>query len=413
MKKVVCFHPHSLYPALSGAHRRGLEVLGALRELGWSVTLAGSPLSSQTPWLRSSREGLRRHGLTDVRLYHGTEADYAFLLARGERCKRRRSEQPFDLLQAPPPGMRAWFSDLLSEVAPDLVLITYAHWDGLLDHRRFAGVRRVLDTYDVVTLNVRLWRELEKRFPTRPIRVEEIEDEVLQEDFYARRGLAADPEEFRICDRYPTTVAIAARDAELIEQNTRKTEVVTLPATHPPRYLDNDYSGPALFPTGPNPFNLQGYCYFVKRVLPRVLARAPSFQLQMTGSCCGEVTPVEGVLLSGYVPDLMALYRSARMMLCPVFGGTGQQIKIIEAMSHGVPVVALRAAAEASPLRHGVNGLVAEDASGFAEHVLELWNNRELCARLGAAARETIATELSRERLLTVLSKIVERTNVS
>jgi len=69
--------------------------------------------------------------------------------------------------------------------------------------------------------------------------------------------------------------------------------------------------------------------------------------------------------------------------------------------------VALRAAAERSPLRHGENGLVADNAFEFAECVLELWKDAELCRRLGNAARETIAQEFSNTRLTEGLSEIV------
>jgi Glycosyltransferase len=148
--------------------------------------------------------------------------------------------------------------------------------------------------------------------------------------------------------------------------------------------------------------------YFVKKVLPRVLRRAPSFLLKVTGSFPFK-TPLAaaGVTLSGFVPDLKPVYESARFFVCPVFGGTGQQIKIVEAMAHGLPVVALRFAAERSPVRHEVNGLIADNAEQFAEHTVRLWNDAALCRRLGDAARETVASEFSSDRLTDALSRIL------
>ncbi len=92
----------------------------------------------------------------------------------------------------------------------------------------------------------------------------------------------------------------------------------------------------------------------------------------------------------------------------PVFGGTGQQVKLIEAMGHGVPVIAVRQAAEASPLiEHGVNGLIAADAAEFAEHMIRLWQDPRLCRAMGRAARESIAKHFSRERLLRGLAEVM------
>jgi glycosyltransferase involved in cell wall biosynthesis len=167
------------------------------------------------------------------------------------------------------------------------------------------------------------------------------------------------------------------------------------------------YGGAALFVTGPNPFNLQGYLYFVKHVLPRVRRQLPSFTLQVTGATCQSVLPADGVLLNGFVPDLKAAYESARFAICPVFGGTGQQVKVVEAMSYGVPVVITRAAAESSPVRHGVNGLVANNAEEFGNHCMQLWQDRALCQRLGQMAKETIAAEYSRSRLVEGLEKLI------
>jgi len=178
--------------------------------------------------------------------------------------------------------------------------------------------------------------------------------------------------------------------------------------TQEPVAVSNTYDGPALFATGPNPFNVHGYFYFVKRVLPRVGPRVDGFRLQVTGYASQRVVGAAGVELAGFVPELGPLYRRSRFAVSPVAGGTGQQVKIVEAMAHGVPVVALRPAAANSPIQHEVNGLVANDAGEFAEHVVRLWRSPALCRRLGEAARQTIADSFSRrhftERLASVLA---------
>jgi len=141
-----------------------------------------------------------------------------------------------------------------------------------------------------------------------------------------------------------------------------------------------------------------------------VLSSATSFKLNVTGSFPFN-TPAagEGVTLTGFVPDLKQVYASSRFFICPVFGGTGQQIKIVEAMAHGLPVVALRFAAERSPLRHGINGLVADNAEEFAAHTVRLWSDPALCRQLGEAARETVAVEFSGDRLTESLAKILQK----
>ena len=177
--------------------------------------------------------------------------------------------------------------------------------------------------------------------------------------------------------------------------------------TMTPVHLPNTYDGPAVFPTGPNPFNEQACHYFVQRVLPPLRRAAPDFELLLTGACSETAPPAEGVTRLGFVPDLSDLYRRAPFLACPLIGGTGQLVKVVEAMAHGVPALVLRAAAHRAILRDGEDGLIARDAEEFAAHAARLWRDRALCRRLGEAARARIAREFSRERLVAQLAEIV------
>ena len=439
-KKVLVFFPHNLWPPRTGAHQRCLELMAGLKALDCSVTLASSTLSSEAVWDTASMEHLKDEGLRDVQVYEATAEDYDFLglLYQLRRMKKRLSHPrrtfylarkllnhhpplaatlrgaveaaPINSIQYTPPAMRRWFAKILKESEADVVVMSYAHWDGLLDHKKLNSTLRIIDTLDLVSLNSRMQHAVAKYLPT-PLAAGRTPDQVLKENFFEELSVHTASEEFRIFDKYDHTIAITAKEADLIRQHTRRTKVSWLPVTLEPCYIHNTYSHSALFTVGPNLFNVQGYLYFVKKVLPDVLRRAPSFSLQVTGSfsfySSTAPEPATGVNLSGFVPDLKSVYETARFFICPVFGGTGQQIKIVEAMAHGLPVIALRFAAERSPLRHEVNGLVADNAEEFIEHTVRLWNDSELCRRLGSAARETVAGEFSRNRMTEGLSNIL------
>jgi len=384
--------------------------MDGLKAIGCDITLLSSTLSSDAQWDVSSVQSLEASCARKVHVYEPTASDRLFvaLLSRFYRLLGRHPSVNSALRT--PPGMRDWFARTLQEISPDFIWMNYAYWDGLIRDRRLKATPRVIDTLDLVTLNEQMRHALDKYLLLSPPRnAGEVQDEVVVENFFEQLDLAAHPDEFRIYDRYNYTIAISPKEAEIIRQNTRRTEVVLIPMTEEPCYISNVYSGPALFPIGPNPFNIQGYFYFVKKVLPQVRKLAPTFCLQVTGSYYYNrpVFPVEGILLSGFVPDLKVVYESARFVVCPVFGGTGQQIKIVESMAYGVPVIALRGAADGSLIQHGCNGYVANDAEEFAAYVVELWNNKELCGQMGQRARETVAAESSRSRLVEQLSSLV------
>lgn len=409
MRTVLAFFPHNPQPPRSGAHRRFLEVCHGLRVAGARVSLCSSALVSETPWTAESIHALKLIGLDEVTIHRPGIRDLAVAAPRVLWSRLRKRLLPVDSPAFCPPGFRRHFRKALETVQPDVLLMNYACWDRLIDHDAFAGLHRIIDTLDLVTLNSQMREALLPYLSAIPVAVGQVPDHVLREDFYARLPPVDCSTEYGIYDRYDDTLAISAQEARLIRQNTRSTQAWHVPMTETNPAVINSYDGPSLLPVGNNLFNVHGYVYFVRRVLPSVRVRCPDFVLRVTGPCCHRLSPVEGVELAGFVPDLAAALARAPFLVCPVFGGTGQQIKIIEAMAHGVPVVALEAAAESSPMCHGVNGLVARDAEEFAEHVCRLWADRALCRQLGAAARETVARECSRERLVEQLSQLLSR----
>jgi len=171
--------------------------------------------------------------------------------------------------------------------------------------------------------------------------------------------------------------------------------------------INNTYTGSAIFVTGPNAFNLQGFFYFFRKVLPAILEREKGFSLDVTGAISSDVKESPGIRLQGFIADLGELYRSARFAVCPVLGGTGQQIKIVEAMAYGLPVVATRYSAKTSPLIHGENGFVADNAREFAEYCVRLWRDPGLCRQMGVAARRTIRENCGEKKIGNTLQQII------
>lgn len=411
MKKVLIFLPQNPYPPQSGFHKRCLEVIDGFKELGCEITLASSTDTTEQPWTAPVVQSVKAGGVKAVEVYEWSLLDRQMVRGLRRFYGSMRKAAPLGSMIHTPPGFRRWFARLVKRVSPDLVVINYAYWGKLLNHRKRGGqkpVVEVMETIDLLSLNLQMWQLLEKYLPPPPVDASVVDEQILEEDFFTRRDLTADPEEYAIYDKYDYTIAISRQEAENIERHTVNTRVLHIPMTQTPAYIANRYDGPALFPTGPNPFNMQGYLYFIKRVLPLVRTRTPSFRLQVTGYCSERVRPEENILLSGFVPDLEAVYESARFVVCPIFGGTGQQVKIVEAMARGVPVVALRAVSKRSPIEHGVNGLVADTAEEFAEHVCRLWDDPELCRRLGVQARETIAAEFSPSHVSQALASLFD-----
>ena len=83
--------------------------------------------------------------------------------------------------------------------------------------------------------------------------------------------------------------------------------------------------------------------YLIGDVWPRVARISPRARLLIAGLHSEDLpsfrNPARGVEFLGFITDLTALYRRTRVMCCPIQSGAGTRVKILEAASHGVPVV--------------------------------------------------------------------------
>jgi glycosyltransferase involved in cell wall biosynthesis len=409
MKKALVFFPHNPYPPHTGAHQRCLSILSGLKSVGYEVTLFGSTLITDSPWPVEDSEiqQLQAQLGVTVEVYQGTPLDRQFMAQFAALSQSRREVVNWDSYT--PPGLRNRFRQIFRQLSPELIVVNYSLWGQLAIGEEFQSACRLIDTIDLYTLNIKMRQALSQQLTSAPLTLEQIDSSIVAEDFYAKLQLEAEPDEYWIFDQYDYTIAIASVEAQLMRQHTHQTKVEYLPMTFTPEEVKNTYTEAPLLAVGPNPFNVQGYLYFVRKVLPIVLNKLPEFRLRVVGSISGNMLPVAGVELLGYVPKLKPLYAESRFAICPLIGGTGQQVKIVEAMAHGVPVIALRNVAESSPIEHGVNGFIAENAEEFAEYAIQLWCDSELCRQLGQAACETIANNFSQDLLVEKLNAITKQ----
>ncbi len=138
----------------------------------------------------------------------------------------------------------------------------------------------------------------------------------------------------------------------------------------------------------PYTFAFQGYYFFVKRILPLILKKEPLFRVRLFGPGSDLFLPAPNIICKKYVHNIEAEYEQASMTLCPSFSGTGQQIKIIEAMHYGVAPVSMENPMQYNPTIHGETGFVAQTAEKFAEYTLRLYQNRELAQEMGQNAQQ-------------------------
>ena len=114
-----------------------------------------------------------------------------------------------------------------------------------------------------------------------------------------------------------------------------------------------------------------------------------------------EVEAISHVRFLGHRSDAARLLHHADVVwLASEFEGMSNSL--LEAMACGRPIVATAIPPNQELIQHGTHGQLVNvgDSAGFAQFTLKLFSDHDLATRLGAAARERVATELSVPRMI-------------
>ena len=126
-----------------------------------------------------------------------------------------------------------------------------------------------------------------------------------------------------------------------------------------------------LFVGAVNAFNIEGVKWFLREVYPLVDVET---DITIAGKVtdCIEPMNLPNVHVKGYVESLESLYAETDVVICPLLNGTGMKIKVIEAMSHGLPVVCTSRGVDGLPDKTRNGCIVSDTAKGFADSINRL-----------------------------------------
>ena len=152
---------------------------------------------------------------------------------------------------------------------------------------------------------------------------------------------------------------------------------------------------------------------FCSTTLPLIRARRPGVRLLIVGAepsrAIRRLANIEGVTVTGSVPDVRPYVRRAALMVAPLRIARGTQNKILEAMAMGVPVVASRCAAGGVDAIDREHLLTASTAAETAAAVDAILSDALLRRRLSLAGRERMLSHHAWDKSMRRLDDIVDR----
>ena len=141
------------------------------------------------------------------------------------------------------------------------------------------------------------------------------------------------------------------------------------------------------------PFNHDALTYFVQRIHPH-LDDIEGHSITVLGGGLPRELEYFGlqrdVEVVGRVPDIRPYLHRASCLVVPLRFGGGLRIRILEAMSAGLPIVCSKVAIAGMPFEEGKEYLLAEAPEDYAAQVRRLLEDEQLATSISLAALERV-----------------------
>lgn len=284
-------------------------------------------------------------------------------------------------------GYKDIFNELIIENKYDYIFISYADWAELVHRNKIAKrCKLIIDTHDFLT----------SQFNNKQ-RIKEIDNFDLPVYF---------EKEINYLKLFDHVLAISIEEKYLFSQFLNK-EIHYLPHTLPAKFNSKEEKTiDVLYVASDNQHNIDSANWFFTEVFPLL----QSVKITVIGKICKHI-PVEADNLTKvrFVEDLDQTYQATKVVICPMLTGTGIKIKVVEALSYGIPVVCNERGVDGLLNKNNNGCLVTNDSVQFANNIIQLLNDNEFYADHSNKAKLFFEQTLSNEVVYKTLDGIFEK----
>jgi glycosyltransferase involved in cell wall biosynthesis len=259
------------------------------------------------------------------------------------------------------------------------------------------GVTSVLTLHEALSANA--WEAFQRQMdPVRKLR-----------EFY--RWMATLRYEVRMSRKFDRVVTMTEDDAAYMRSYSRTSNMRAIPIgidstefvpwpEEPTRPIEVLFVGN--FRHQPN---VEAAEFLVERIAPHF----PNVEFVISGSHLpGHVRQIANTSFQGYIADTRILYRRPNTIaVAPLFSGTGQRVKLLEAFAMGCPVITTTIGGKGFPLKNEMDALIADTDGEFVAALRQLIASVELRRQLGANGRQMIERNFSWNRIAAQLLEVV------
>jgi glycosyltransferase involved in cell wall biosynthesis len=219
--------------------------------------------------------------------------------------------------------------------------------------------------------------------------------------------------EVSMCNVFDRVVTMTKEDAAYLRSYAHRAKVRAIPIG-----IDAEYFRPALANTATCPTqvvfvgnfrhtpNVEAAEFLLREIAPHF----PTIEFVIAGSHVpASLQKTPNATFPGYIPDTRQLFYSSNVIFAaPMFSGTGQRVKLLEAFAMGAPVITTSLGAAGFPIVNGQQAILADTPTEFREAITRLAASIDLRQKLGREARRMIEAQFTWDRITPQFLELVD-----
>ena len=153
--------------------------------------------------------------------------------------------------------------------------------------------------------------------------------------------------------------------------------------------------------------NAEGVKWFLNQVAPLINQKT---RIYIAGKGMGSkynIYKKDNILIEGEIKDANDYIANKEILFVPIFSGSGIRIKILEAMSMGIPVISTKHGAVGIPYVNGHNIMIANTAQDFSKAINKLVSDKKLAQKIGNNGKKIVQKYFSEDYASSKWEKII------
>ncbi|CAH0171169.1 hypothetical protein SRABI27_01602 [Pedobacter sp. Bi27] len=273
------------------------------------------------------------------------------------------------------------FKKILKNNNYDYIFINYASWATLVEDNHLTKKSiKVIDTHDFITAQLQKKVNIGQSFK----------------------------EEIRRISLFDIALAISVEEQYIFSQFCKNKVVLAPMMLDKPQNLHdiNEKSFDLVYVASDNVHNQKAANWFFKDVYPLL---PTNVQICVIGQINEHLSiKAPNIVSVNFAEDLSIYYQNAKVALCPMLTGTGTKIKVVEALSYGLPIVCNTRGIDGLINKTDNGCLVSDDPVEFGNNIMKLLTDESEYKKQAKNAFAAFSINYEKERCYKNLDTVFE-----